>query len=81
MNSNGWTKSRRSSQENLPGAKDSTHQMPQVSKRKRRGRKYILRVGGFSTEREAKISIIFECAGERETATIDFSSANAWSCE
>jgi len=40
-------------------SKDSTHQKPQVSKRKMRRRKYILQLGGFSTERAAKISLVF----------------------
>jgi len=47
--------------------------MPQVSKRKMRQRKYILQLGGFSTERTTKISLVFCGVGAGGDGAVDFS--------
>jgi len=47
--------------------------MPQVSKRKMRRRKYILQLGGFSTERATKISLVFWGLGVGGEVAVDFS--------
>jgi hypothetical protein len=52
-----------------------------VSKRKRRARKYIFAVGHFSTARTTSFLNIFGDACRRDESAIDFSSANAGSCE
>jgi hypothetical protein len=47
--------------------------MPQVSKRKMRRRKYILQLGGFSTERATKISPVFWSVSVGCEGAVDFS--------
>jgi hypothetical protein len=73
MNSSGWTKSSRKNSSVEQESKDSTHQKPQVSKRKMRRRKYILQLGGFSTERATKISLVFCGVSVDGDGAVDFS--------
>jgi hypothetical protein len=80
MNLNGWTKSRRKICPDEQECKTLTHQMAGVSKRKMRRRKYILQVGGFSTERATKIWRVFCGADVVGKDATNFSRTNAWSC-
>ena len=52
-----------------------------MSKRKRRPRKYIYAVGHFSTACATSFLNIFGDTRRRDESAIDFSSANAGSCE